>query len=90
MKQASETGTVWYTLALRSPMELVRVFYDHIQPILADGHEDNDEFYTVMVDNWTAKAVPFINKELADKEDYDRRLRQAFEDEAGESVENSL
>ena len=88
MKQASETGTFRYALALRSPMGLVRVFYDHIQPILADGHKDNDEFYTVMMDNWTVKTVPFINKKLADKEDYDRRLREAFEDEAGESVEN--
>ena len=87
MKQASETGSFCYKLALRSPMGLVRVFYDHIQPILTDRHEDNDEFYTVMMDNWTVKTVPFINKKLADKEDYNRRLRQAFEGEAGESVE---
>ncbi|OAP56318.1 hypothetical protein AYL99_09497 [Fonsecaea erecta] len=90
IKQASETGTFWYRLVLRSPMGLVRVFYDHIQPILADEHEENDEFYTVMMDNWTVKTVPFINKKLTDKEDYDRRLRQASKDEARESVKNPL
>ncbi|KAK5310436.1 hypothetical protein LTR93_012030 [Exophiala xenobiotica] len=46
VKQAWEMGTFWYTLALRSPMGLVRVFYDHIQPILANGHEKDDGFYT--------------------------------------------
>ncbi len=84
MKQAWEMGTFWYTLALRSPMGLVRVFHDHIQPILANGHEDNDEFYTIMMDYWTIKTSPFINKKLADKEDYDRQLCQAF----GDKVEN--
>ncbi|OQV09890.1 hypothetical protein CLAIMM_13968 [Cladophialophora immunda] len=43
-----------------------------------------------MIAYWTVKTVPFINKKLADKEDYDRRLRQAVQDEAGESVEIPL
>ena len=50
MTQVWEMGTFWYTLALRSPMGPVRVFYDHIQPILANGHEENDRFYTIMME----------------------------------------
>lgn len=83
MSQAWQMGTFWYTLALRSPSGLVRVFYDHIQPILAKGHEDNPDFYTIMMKYWTVPLHPFITKKLAEKEDYDSRLRQAFrEDEA--------
>ncbi|KAJ9617962.1 hypothetical protein H2204_013254 [Knufia peltigerae] len=81
MKQAWEMGTFWYTLALHSPMGLVRVFYDHIQPILANGHEEKGAFYTIMMEYWTIETTPFINKKLADKEDYDKQLRQAFEDQ---------
>ncbi|OAL33345.1 hypothetical protein AYO20_07356 [Fonsecaea nubica] len=80
MKQAWKMGTFWYTLALRSPMGLARVFYDHIQPILANGHEDNDGFYTIMMEYWTIDTRTFIERKLADKEAYDRKLRQAFED----------
>lgn len=89
MKQAWEMGTFWYTLALRSPMGLVRVFYDHIQPILASGHEENSEFYTIMLEYWTINSIPFIDQKLADKEDYDRQLRQAFEDKADETLEDA-
>ena len=85
MKQAWKLGTFWYTLALRSPMGLVRVFYDHIQPILASGHEENSEFYTIMLEYWTIESIPFVDQKLADKEDYDRQLREAFE----QAAENS-
>jgi hypothetical protein len=45
MKQGWEMGTFWYSLTLRNPTELFRVFYDHIQPRLAKGHEDDRAFY---------------------------------------------
>ncbi|KIW58936.1 hypothetical protein, variant 1 [Exophiala xenobiotica] len=88
-KQAWEMGMFWYTLARRSPMGLVRVFYDHIQPILASWHEENSEFYTIMLEYWTINSIPFIDQNLADKEDYDRQLRQAFEDKADETLEDA-
>lgn len=87
MKQAWERGTFWYTLALQSPSGLARVFYDHIQPIMANGHEENVQFYLIMAEYWsTEKVIQFVERKQADKEEYDKRLRQAFDDPAEDSV----
>ena len=80
MKQGWQMGTFWYSLALRSPTGLFRVFYDHIQPRLAEGHEDDRAFYRIVMYYWTANAPKFIDVKTKDKEDYDLRLREAFED----------
>lgn len=78
MKQGWEIGTFWYSLALRSPTGLFRVFYDHIQPRLAKGHEDDGSFYRIVMYYWTKNASKFISEKAKDKEDYDLRLREAF------------
>jgi hypothetical protein len=72
-------GTFWYSLALRSPAGLCRVFYDHIQPRLAEGHENDGAFYRIVMYYWTVKAHKFVSKKEKDKEDYDRRLQEAFD-----------
>ncbi|RMZ76005.1 hypothetical protein DV738_g5194, partial [Chaetothyriales sp. CBS 135597] len=87
MKQAWEMGTFWYALALRSPMALIPLFYDRIQPRLANGHEDNPDFYVIMMQYWTVDTNSFIHQKEADKENYERQLRQAFEDKGDVSVD---
>ncbi len=42
-----------------------------------------------MLEYWTINSIPFIDQTLADKEDYDRQLRQAFEDKADETLEDA-
>lgn len=78
MKRGWAMGTFWYTLALRSPTGLCRLFYDHIQPKLVKGHEDDGAFYRIMMYYWTRNAATFIRDKTKDKELYDLQLRDAF------------
>jgi hypothetical protein len=87
MKQAWELGTFWYTLALHCPMSLIRVFYEHILPIIESSHVDNKDFFLVMYNYWTLDTISFIEEKLVHVADYDRQLREAFQDKAGENVE---
>ncbi|PGH14528.1 hypothetical protein AJ79_03021 [Helicocarpus griseus UAMH5409] len=73
-----EKGTFWYAAALRSPTGLFRVFYDHIQPRFARGHQDEESFWTICMYYWTEQTTRFINGKLEDKAEYDRRLYDAF------------
>jgi hypothetical protein len=56
------------------------VFYDHIQTRHAKGHEEDEEFYRIVMWYWTMGSTKFIYEKVRDKEDYDKRLREAFED----------
>ena len=80
MKQGWEMGTFWYSLALQSPTGLSRVFYDHIQPRLAKGHESDGEFFRIIMYYWEMNVTDFLHKKVKDKEDYDLQLRKAFEE----------
>lgn len=80
MKRGWEMGTFWYALALQSPTGLFRTFYDHIQPKLAHGHEDDPDFYRIVMYYWTRKFATFIREKAEEKKNYDLRLREAFED----------
>ena len=80
MRQGWEIGTFWYSLALRSPTGLFRVFYDHLQPRLAEGHEEDGEFFRIVMYYWTKNATKFIFRKIEDKAEYDKRLQEAFSD----------
>lgn len=56
------------------------MFYDHIQTRLAKGHEEDQEFYRIVMWYWTIGSPNFINEKVKDKEEYDKRLREPFED----------
>jgi hypothetical protein len=75
-----QMGTFWYALALDSPTGLFRLFYDHIQPIFAKEHIDDSAFFRIIMSYWTINATKFVHAKVKDKEDYDVRLRAAFED----------
>lgn len=79
MNQGWKAGTFWYALALQNPTGLFRVFHDHIQPRLGNGHEEDGDFYRIAMCYWTFGLTDFINKKLQDKAEYDDRLRKAFE-----------
>lgn len=89
MKQAWETGAFWYVAALDNVWAFTSVFYEHIQPMLARDHKENNDFHFVMMEHWTIEPFPFVRKKLADKEDYDRQLREAFEDKADGDVKET-
>lgn len=75
-----QMGTFWYSLALDSPTGLFQLFYDHIQPRFTKDHVDNSAFFKITMSYWTVDAATFIRAKMKDKEDYDIRLRAAFED----------
>ena len=79
MKQGWEMGTFWYYLALQSPTGLSRVVYDHIQPRLAKGHEEDGAFFRIIMYYWAANVTNFLHRKVKDKEDYDLRFQKAFE-----------
>ncbi|MCJ1340090.1 hypothetical protein MMC09_005384 [Bachmanniomyces sp. S44760] len=79
IKQGWEMGTFWYVLALQSPTGLDRLFYDHIQPRFAKGHEDDSDFFRIVMYYWATNVREFLKRKEKDKEDYDLRLREAFE-----------
>lgn len=80
MRQGWEIGTFWYSLALRSPTGLFRVFYDRLQPMFADGHEDDSDFFRIMMYYWAKNGTKFIFRKIEDKAEYDKRLQEAFDD----------
>ncbi|PWY88822.1 hypothetical protein BO94DRAFT_623886 [Aspergillus sclerotioniger CBS 115572] len=78
MNQAWKTGTFWFSLALTSPAGLFFLFDKHIQPIMTKHCPEHDEFHGIMSWYWTTDTVGIARCKLADKKDYDNRLRQAF------------
>ncbi|RMD42687.1 hypothetical protein DV735_g2401, partial [Chaetothyriales sp. CBS 134920] len=74
-------------LSLQSWYPLSSIFYDHILPIVANGHEDNEDFYVIMMQYWTIDTTSFIHEKEADKEDYDRQLLEAFGDKGDVGVD---
>ncbi|KAE8149392.1 hypothetical protein BDV25DRAFT_156391, partial [Aspergillus avenaceus] len=78
MQDAWTKGTFWYTLALSSPTGLFRLFYEHIQPLVAGNY--SEEFSEVMPFYWERNVAKFVARKLSDKKRYDRELQMAFED----------
>ncbi|KFZ06251.1 hypothetical protein V501_07595 [Pseudogymnoascus sp. VKM F-4519 (FW-2642)] len=79
MKQNWDKGIFWYTLALASPTGIFRLFYKQIQPRFIMHDIDHGSFELVMPWYWAEDYVKVAMKKMADREDYDIRLRHAFE-----------
>lgn len=79
MQQGWENGTFWCSLALNTPMALFKVFYDFIQPRFSKTHMDEEAFWLMIMPYWTPGTFKFIDEKLKEREDYDKRLREAFQ-----------
>lgn len=80
MKRAWETGTFWYTLALSSPSGLFALFDKYIQCKLTGKCKDHSAFHEIMPWYWAQDITSIFARKRSDKEYYDIRLRQAFDD----------
>lgn len=80
MKRGWETGCFWFSLALDSPAGLHSLIYDHVQPRFSKTHADEAPYYLIVSQYWTTNADKFVATKVKDKEDYDLRLRLAFEE----------
>ncbi|OBT49418.1 hypothetical protein VE00_00434 [Pseudogymnoascus sp. WSF 3629] len=79
MKQNWDKGIFWYTLALASPTGIFRLFYKQIQPRFIMHNTDHDSFELIMPWYWAEDYLKVGMKKMSDREDYDIRLRHAFE-----------
>ncbi|PYI03597.1 hypothetical protein BO78DRAFT_374884 [Aspergillus sclerotiicarbonarius CBS 121057] len=73
------TGTFWVTLALSSPSGLFTIFAKHIYPRFSCEGNPADGALPFL---WAKDAPRFVNRKVAEKEEYDETLRLAFEDPA--------
>lgn len=78
MNRTWETGAFWYALALSSPSGLFTIFSNHIKPLFCKDY--NEEFGVVMPFFFEKDVGRVAGRKLADKKEYDRNLRDAFED----------
>ncbi|OAL73163.1 hypothetical protein A7D00_2936 [Trichophyton violaceum] len=78
MTKAWEMGTLWYSLALRSPAAIFCLFLDRIQTKLGKDNYSNEEYGLVMAFQWRSDIGNILTKKLKDKEAYDVDLRRAF------------
>ncbi|PYH94294.1 hypothetical protein BO71DRAFT_398968 [Aspergillus ellipticus CBS 707.79] len=80
MEQTWATGTFWYALALSSPSGLFTIFNEHIRPLFCEKY--GEEFNLILPFLWDKKIGQIAGRKIADKEKYDEKLRQAFEDDS--------
>ncbi|EEP79686.1 predicted protein [Uncinocarpus reesii 1704] len=73
-------GTFWYSLALGSPTGLFAIFYKQLQPRFLERCPKHDEFLATMPWYWRTDFIEVGMRKTKDKQDYDLRLRQAFEE----------
>ncbi|KAJ5579933.1 uncharacterized protein N7459_005918 [Penicillium hispanicum] len=78
LQQGWDKGTFWCSLALRSPTAMFSLFYEHIQPIFAQDHND-EAFWRITTPYWSFDADKFLEQKLKDKEQYDVDLCKEFE-----------
>ncbi|GAD96456.1 predicted protein [Paecilomyces variotii No. 5] len=78
MNRAWATGTFWYTLALCSPSGVFTIFTEHIRPLFCKDY--TEEFHLIMPFLWGKNVGYIAGCKLSDKEQYDKELRQTFED----------
>lgn len=85
MRHGWQVGKFWYFHALDSPKGLFNLFGQHIHPIFTASQQVGLEFSRVVSDFWAPNVEQVIAAKLRDKEEYEKSLRQRF-DEATESA----
>lgn len=78
MNRSWATGTFWYTLALSSPSGLFSIFHKQIRPLFCSS-DFGEEFNLIMPFLWGRNLGKIALLKTSDKKQYDRDLRQAFE-----------
>ncbi|KAM5435659.1 hypothetical protein McanCB21832_003366 [Microsporum canis] len=78
MTKAWDMGTFWYSLALRSPAAIFRLFLDRIQIKLGKDNYSAEEYGLVMTFQWRTDIADILAQKMKDRKTYDDELRQAF------------
>lgn len=83
MKRGWEDGNFFYFLALDSISGLYGLFIQHIQEAF-DYHVKYDAFRRIVSPYWRSKSEQFVAAKIQQKSEYDKRLRELFEQQASE------
>jgi hypothetical protein len=90
MRNGLQIGNFWYFHALDSPKGLFNLFSQHIYPRFASPCQSKDDFARVVSDFWAPDVERVLAAKLHDKEEYEKSLRQRFEDAVlGDEEQNS-
>ena len=90
MRNGWRVGNFWYFHALDSPKGLFNLFSQHIYPLFASPCQSKDNFVRVVSDFWAPDVERVLAAKLHDKEEYEKWLRQRFEDAVlGDEDQNS-
>ncbi|RAQ50884.1 hypothetical protein AFGD_003432 [Aspergillus flavus] len=90
MRRAWQTGSFWYFHSLDSPKGLFNLFHQHIHPIFVSAHRVSSEFSRIVSDYWAVDTETIISTKLQDKEEYEKVLRQRFEDAVDRTLKKRL
>ena len=90
MRRAWQTGGFWYFQSLDSPRGLFNLFHQHIHPIFVSAHRVSSEFSRIISDYWAVDTETIISTKLQDKEEYEKVLRQRFEDAVDRTLKKRL
>ncbi|KAJ6188521.1 hypothetical protein N7519_003429 [Penicillium mononematosum] len=80
MRNDWQVGNFWYFHALDSPKGLFNLFSQRIYPLFAPSYQSKDDFARVVSDFWAPDVEKVLTAKLHDKEEYEKSLRQRFED----------
>ena len=83
LRNALEKNTHWFWASLNQPRATYNLFLDHLQPLFAPEHLDEDEsirFQHILAPYWIEDANRFIGQKLLDKEGYLNTLRSQYKD----------
>ncbi|EEP80298.1 predicted protein [Uncinocarpus reesii 1704] len=80
MQRGWELGTFWFSLALRSPIGLFRIFDEGLLHRLGGKHFDDEDYCHVMVWHWARDIGRILTRKMEHKKQYDDELRLFFND----------
>ncbi|EFQ97991.1 hypothetical protein MGYG_01027 [Nannizzia gypsea CBS 118893] len=78
MTKGWEMGTFWYSLALQNIVAIFNIFQKRIQKRLGKDTYDAEQYCLIMVYHWSLNPLGILNQKVADRTEYDNKLREAF------------
>ncbi|KAB8225892.1 hypothetical protein BDV33DRAFT_230306 [Aspergillus novoparasiticus] len=75
-----EEENFWYFHSLDSPKGLFNLFHQHVHPIFVSASRVSPEFSRIVSDYWAVDTETIKSTKLQGKEEYEKVLRQRFED----------
>ncbi|KAB8356465.1 hypothetical protein FH972_024048 [Carpinus fangiana] len=86
MEQGWKSGAFWVYFAAKSISGFCRIFWEHILPRLEVSVEDRLDRKKYLHKLWRPHSQSILVAKMKDKDEYDRRLNEAFEDKSASTL----